>query len=177
MQFIQKMAFNNLKPHISDAIKESCYRSDVRLYNIANEVQKIAIFSLEQGVENSHDLSMIIDKTIKDSVELGCDLSVIAKGILIGTFRSSASKRSEAPQVMRVLINEILQYVSKYKGDMKETVEGIVGGSVNIATQFQLNLPQTVVTTREDLLTSAGSISPKLAEEIKEYLSSIDDQK
>jgi len=177
MQFIQNLVFNNLRPHISDAIKESCYRSDVRLYNIANEIQNIAIFSLQQGVENSQDLAIIIDKTIKDSVEVGCDLSVIVKGLLIGTFRSSASMRSEAPQVMKVLINTILQHVSKYKGDIKETVEGLVGGSVNVATQFKLNLPQMVVSTREDLLSSAGSISPKLADDVKELLSTIDDQK
>ena len=52
MAQFDKIVFKNLKPHIADAIKESCYRTDVRIYNIANDVHRTLTYSLEPGVEH-----------------------------------------------------------------------------------------------------------------------------
>jgi hypothetical protein len=175
MEPLTKISLKNIKPHIADAIKESCYRIDARLYNIANNVHNILTTSVEPGVEIAKDLSKIIDKTIKESIDLGCDLSVIVKGILIGTFRASPFIHQEAHKTIRILIEEILQPVFKYKGDIKQMVEGVLAGIVVIAREFKLNTQEALVVAKEDILSSAKAKDPKFADDIKEILPSLDD--
>jgi len=170
MRFSKDVKFKNLKPHIADAIKESCYRTDARFYNIANEVHNIVTFSLEPGVEIAEGLSKIIDKTIRESVALGCDLSIIVKGILIGTFRSTPSIAQEAHKTIRILITEILQSVFKYKGNLKETIDGILSAIIVAAHESKLNTQEAVVIVREDILSSAKEISPEFGDNVKEAL-------
>ena len=170
MQSFEKMNFKNLKPNIADAIKESCYTTDARLYNIANEVNNIETFSVEPGVEIAKGLTSIIDKTIKGAIELDCDLSVIVKGILLGAFRASPFMREEAHKTIRLLIKEILQSVSKYNGNVKQTSEGIFTGIVVIAREFKLNAQEVLIIAKEDTLSCAQGINPKFADDIKAVL-------
>jgi len=171
MPFSEQVKFNNLKPEISDAIKQSCTAFDARYYNIANQVHHIATFSPEPGVEMAKGLSKIIDQTIKDAVSLGCDLSVIGKGIMLGAFRSSPSIRQEAHKTVRLLIFEILESVLKYKGDVKEIIEGIMSAIIIMANEFKLNPAEAMVIAREDILSSTKSLDNKMVDEIKVILS------
>ncbi len=82
----------------------------------------------EPGVDTTEGLSKIIDKIIKDSVGLGCDLSVIVKGILLGAFRSRPFIAHEAHKTIHILVKEILQPIFKYKGDIKQGIEGVIRG-------------------------------------------------
>ena len=109
--FHQKTNFKDLKSQISNAIKESCYVTDARLFNIANQVHDIQTSNVEPGVDNALGLSKIIDKTIKESLALDCDLSVIVKGILLGAFRAGPSMPSEARNTICILIAQIFQAI------------------------------------------------------------------
>lgn len=175
MEYFKKTTFKNLKPHIAEAIKESCYYSDVRLYNIANEVHNIETFSFADEGELALDLSKIIDKTIKDSVGLGCDLSIIAKGIFLGAFRASPFIHQEAPMTIRLLINEILKPVFKYKGDAAETIKGVLSAIIIVAKEFNFNAQEALNGAREDILSTAKTLSPAFADDIKKALSNSDD--
>lgn len=175
MTLPQKMTFKNLKPAIADAIKESCYRTDARIYNIANEVHHIPTFSVQPGVEIADGLAKVIDKTVKDSVGIGCDMSVIVKGILLGAFRASPFIREEAHKTIRILIDEILQSIKKHNGDIKQAVEGILTAIVIIAREFKLNMQEALIITKEDILSSAQSKSPAFAEEVKAALPNLDE--
>jgi len=170
MEPSHKIVFKDLKPHIADAIKESCYKTDARLYNIANEVHHIGTFSVEPGVEIAEGLSKIIDKTIKDSLDLGCDLSVVVKGILLGAFRASPFLHQEAHKTIRILIKEILQPIAKYKGDVKPVIDGLLAAIVVIASEFKLNAQEALIIAEEDALSSAKEISSKLADDVKAAL-------
>jgi hypothetical protein len=175
MESSKKITFKGLKPNIVKAIKESCYRFDARLYNIANEVQNILTYSLESGVENTEGLLKIIDKTVKESVGVGCDLSVIAKGILVGTFRSCPSVFPEAQKTIHLLINELLQSVFTYKGDVKQTIEGLLTGIVIISNEYKFNVQEALMVAREEILSSAKALDPKFADDIKEVFPNLDD--
>ena len=175
MKYLPKITFKNLKPQIADAIKESCYRIDARFYNIANEVRNIVTNSIEPGVEIAKDLSKIIDKTIKDSVVVGCDLSVIVKGILLGAFRASPFMREEAHKTIRILIDEILRAVFECKGDIKQTVEGLLAGIVILSREFKLNTQEALIIAKEDILSSAKEIGPQFADDVKQVLPNLND--
>jgi len=175
MTLPQKMTFKNLKPAIADAIKESCYKTDARIYNIANEVRQIATFSVEPGVEIADGLAKIVDKTVKDAVGVGCDMSVIVKGILLGAFRASPFIREEAHKTIRILIDEILQSIKKHNGDVKQAVEGILTAIVIIAREFKLNMQEALIITKEDILSSAQSKGPEFADEVKAALPNLDE--
>jgi hypothetical protein len=175
MKSSSKMTFKNLKPHIADAIKASCYRTDARLYKIANEVHHILTYTVEPGVEIVEGLSKIIDKTIKESVAIGCDLSVIVKGILLGTFRSSPFIPQEAHKTIRILITEILKSVFKYKGDVKQLIEGVLAAIVIISKEFKLNEQEALIIIREDMVASASTLDAKFADDIKEGLPKFDE--
>ncbi len=68
MQSQKQITFSNLKPNISDAIKESCPTSDAVIYKIADEVSHIKTVTVEPGVEIAQGLAMIIDSTIRADV-------------------------------------------------------------------------------------------------------------
>ena len=172
MKPLPNIIFKNLKPQISDAIKESCYKIDARLYNIANEVHHIPTFSIEPGVEMAKDLSIIIDKTIKEAVGLDCDVSVVTKGILLGAFRASPFMAPEAHKTIRILIEEIIQPIFKYHGDIKQAVEGIIAAIVIIAMDFKLNTREALVVAQEDILSCVKTIDPKLSDNIKKIMES-----
>ena len=123
------MTYKNLKPQIANAIKESCRTMDMRVNNIANEVQNIPTFSVEPGVEIAQSLNKIIDQTIHDAVGLGCDLSIIVKGIMLGSFRSSPFMRQEAHKTIRILIKETLHASFKYDGDIIQAIDGYLSFS------------------------------------------------
>jgi hypothetical protein len=169
-----RMTFKDLKPRIADAIKESCYRTDLRIYNIANEVHGIRTTSVQPGVEIAEGLSKIIDKSIKNSVDIGCDLSVIIKGILLGAFRASPFIREEAHKTIHILIVEILHSVFKYKGDTKRAIEGILTAIVIIAREFKLNVQEALTVAKEDITSSTKETSPEFTESIKEALLHLD---
>jgi len=170
MELPHRIVFKDLKPRIADAIKESCYKTDARLYNIANEVHRIVTMSVEPGVEIAEGLTKIIDKTVKESISVGCDLSVIAKGILLGAFRASPFVAQEAHKTIRILIREVLQSVYKYKGDTKQAVEGLLAGIVIVAHEFKLNSHEALVVAQEDIFSCANQLSPQFAEQIKTFL-------
>jgi hypothetical protein len=174
MEPFEKMAFKDLKPHITEAIKQSCYRTEARLYNIANGVNEIPTFSVEPGVEIVLDLSKIIDKTIEDSIKVDCDLSVISQGILLGAFRSSPFVRAESQKTIRILVDRILHPVFKYKGDLKMVIEGLLSAILVIAMEFKLNPHESVNWVKEDILISAKGIDSKFSNDIKEILSTLD---
>ena len=175
MESSQKISFNKLKSHIIDAIKESCYRFDGRLYNVANQINKIQVSRVEAGFDTMQDLSKIIDKTIKDSVVMGCDLSVIIKGIFLGAFRSSPFKPKEEQKIIHALVAEILPPIFKYKGDVKQTIEGLFAAVVIISYEYNLNAQETLVVTKEEVLLSAKGINPAFTDHIKEVLPKSDD--
>jgi hypothetical protein len=175
MSFSSKIIYKDLKPHISDAIKESCYKTEARIYNIANEVHHILTYSVQPGVEIADGLTKIIDQTIKESIGLGCDLSVIVKGILLGAFRASPFMREEAHKTIGILIKEILSPVFKYKGDVKKTVEGILTAIVIIAREFKLNIQEALVIAKEDIQSAAQSKSPEFADEVKAVLPNLNE--
>ena len=166
--------FKDLKVHIAEAIKGSCYRTDARIYNIANDVPLITTFCVEKGVEAAEGLTKIIDKTIKESVILDCDLSVIVKGILIGTFRSTPFERDEAFLIIQVPIKEILQAVYKYKGNVKQVTEGIMAAIVVLSREFKLDVIKMLSSAKEDTLTFANTLNSEFADAIKEALPKTD---
>ena len=170
MEPFEKRAFSNLKGNIADAIKESCYRIDARIYNIANDVHRIVTFSVEPGVEIVQDLTKIIDRTINDSIVIGCDLSVIVKGLMLGIFRASPFVRAEAHKTIRLLVVEILQPVLKYKGDLNEAIGGILTAIVIIAFEFKLNTQEALSVAKEDILLHAREQSPQSADLITEII-------
>jgi len=170
-----KPTFKDLKGHVANAIKESCYRTDARLYNIANQVHLIHTFSVEPGVELVEGLTKIIDKTIKESLALDCDLSVIVKGILLGAFRANPSIPQEAHKSIRLLVHEIIQPIFKYKGDIHQMIEGIWAAIIIIADEFKLNKIEALNIVREDILSSANALNSKFADDIKEALPNSDD--
>ena len=144
MPRFEKTSYTNLKPQIADAIKESCYKTDARLYNVANEVHNIETFSVEPGVEVAEGLSKIIDKTIKESIDVGCDISVITKGILLGAFRAGPFMRDEAHKTIRILIEEIFKFTHKYNGDTKQAIEGLLAGIVILSKEYKLNVQEAL---------------------------------
>lgn len=174
MEPFGKLPFNDLKPHIAEAIKESCYKTETRLYNIANEVPNIQTFSVEPGVEIVLDLVRIIDKTIEDSVAVGCDLSVITKGLLLGAFRASPFVRAESHKTIRLLIDKILQSTYKHKGDVEQVIVGIIAAIMTVSVEFKFYTREALVSAREDILICAQSIDPKFNADIKEILSKLD---
>jgi len=150
MQSEEQILFNNLKPNISVAIKETCTSQDEIVYQIADEVEHMQTVSVEPGVEKARNLSMIIDASIKDSVRLGCNLSIIAQGILIGAFRSR-SMQEEAHKTIRLLVKEIIRAVLNRKGDTKKAVDGLLDGIVIIAKEHKLNVDEAVIIVNESL--------------------------
>jgi len=175
MENFQSMTFSNLKPLIADAIKESCYRLDARLYNIANEVHQIETYSIKPGIDVGYGLSKIFDQTVKDSIGVGCDLSVIVKGLLLGAFRASPFVRQEAHKTICVLSDQILKVTFKYKGDVKPTIEGILSAVIILAKEFKLNSFEASIMAKENILSSAKAIDLKLANEIVKLLLHSDD--
>jgi len=150
MQSQEKMVFNNLKPNISVAIKEICTAEDEVIFQIADEVEHFNTAAVEPGVEIARSLSMIIDASIKDSIRVGCNLSIISQGILIGAFRSR-SMQEEAHKTIRLLIQEIVRAVLKYKGDIKKAVDGLLDGIVIISKEHKLNVDEAVIIVNESL--------------------------
>jgi len=150
MQSQNQIIFSNLKPNISVAIKETCTSDDEIIYKIADQVEQINTVTVEPGVEIARNLSVIIDASIKDSIRLGCNLSVISQGILIGAFRSR-SMQQEAHKTIRLLIQEIVRPVLNYKGDTKKAVDGLLDGIVVIAKEHQLNVDEAVIIVNESL--------------------------
>ena len=169
------MILNNLKAHISEGIKESCYKSDARLYKIANEVQNIGTFSYTPGVDVLDGLIKIVDKTIKEAQGIGCDLSVIIKGILIGSFRSVPFSAASAYDTLRILIKEVIQPVYKHKVDVKQAVEGLLAGIIIIANEHGLNIKEALTFAQEDILISANAIDAKFADDIKGAFPNLDE--
>jgi len=150
MQSQEQMVFSNLKPNISVAIKETCASEDEVIYKIADEVEHIHTVSVEPGVEIARNLSMIIDASIKDSIRLGCNLSAIAQGMLIGAFRSR-SMQLEAHKTIRLLVQEIVGSVLNHKGDIKRAVDGLLDGIVVISKEHKLNVDEAVIIINESL--------------------------
>jgi hypothetical protein len=150
MQTQGQILFSNLKPNISVAIKETCTSEDEIIYKIADEVEHINTVTVEPGVEIARNLSVIIDTSIKDSIRIGCNLSVIAQGILIGAFRSR-SVQLEAHKTIRLLIQEIVGAVLNHKGDIKKAVVGLLDGIVVIAKEHKLNVDEAVIIVNESL--------------------------
>jgi hypothetical protein len=146
----ERILFRNLKPNISVAIKETCASDDEITYKIADAVEHINTMSVEPGVEIAKSLSLIIDTSIKDAVRLGCNLSIIAQGILIGAFRSR-SMQLEAHKTIHLLVQEIISAVFKHKGDLKKAVDGLLDGIVIIAKEHQLNVDEAVIIVNESL--------------------------
>jgi len=169
MKMNSELKFKELKGHIAGAIKESCHTTDVILYRIANEVHHIDTYSVEPGVEIAQGLTRIIEGTIKDSVALGCDLSRVVKGILVGAFRSSQSMRLEAHKTIRLLVHEVLKPTFKYHGSPKQMIEGIMSGIMIISKEYGLNVEEAMVVAKENILSSAKSIDPQFEEEIKKH--------
>jgi len=150
MESSPKAIFKDLQPNIADAIKESCSTSDAIVLKIVDEVNRIKTVGVEPGVEIAQGLSMIINTTIKSSVRLGCDLSVIAQGIMIGAFRSRLIQL-EAHKTIRLLVREIIGAVSNCKGDLKKTVDGLLAGITVIAREHKLNEQEALVVAKEDI--------------------------
>jgi hypothetical protein len=150
MQSQDQIVINNLKSNISIAIKETCTTEDEVIYKIADQVDHINTMTVEPGVEIAKSLSTIIDASIKDAIRLGCDLSFIAKGILIGSFRSR-SMQLEAHKTIRLLIQEIVGAVLKYKGNTKKTVDGLLDGIVVVSKEHELNVDEAVIIVNECL--------------------------
>jgi len=146
----KQMTFSHLKSNISEAIKESCLTSDEIIHKVADEIYHIKTVTVEPGVEIAQGLSIIIDTAVKDSVRLGCDLSVIAQGILVGAFRSR-SIQLEAHKTIRLLVQEIVRVVLKYKGDIKSTTEGLLAGITAIAKEHKLNTQEALIVAKEDI--------------------------
>lgn len=166
MESQKQITFSNLKPNISDAIKESCPTTDAVAYKIADKIAQIKTVTIEPGVEIAQGLSMIIDTVIRSSVCLGCDLSVIARGILIGAFRSR-SIQLEAHKTIRLLVQEIIQAVFYYKGDIKRAVDGLLAGSVVIAREHKLNEQESLIITAENILNFSKAANSQFAQDIK----------
>lgn len=164
MQSQKEITYSNLKPNISNAIKESCPTADAVIYKIADEVHQIHTMSVEPGVEIAKDLSILIDTTIKGAVNLGGDLSVIIKGILVGAFRSNRSIRQEAHKTMGLLVEETLQSIYKYKGNVSQVIEGFLAGAVIVAKEQNLNVREALIVTVESMILSAKKIGPQFAE-------------
>jgi len=150
VQSEEQILFRNLKPNISVAIKETCTSGDEIIYKIADQVGSISTMSIEPGVEIAQNLSAIIDTSIKDSIRLGCNLSIIAQGVLIGAFRSR-SMQQEAHKTIRLLIQEIVGAVLKYKGDTKKAVDGLLDGIVVVSREHKLNVDEAVIIVNESL--------------------------
>jgi hypothetical protein len=150
MQSQEQILFSNLKSNISVAIKETCTSEDEIINKIADKVVHISTVTVEPGVEITRNLSVIIDASIKDSIRLGCNLSVIAQGILIGAFRSR-SMQLEAHKTIRLLIQEIVGSVLNHDGDIKKAVVGLLDGIVVIAKEHNLNVDEAVIIVNESL--------------------------
>lgn len=166
MQSQEQITFSNLKPNIADAIKESCPTADAIIYKIADELGHIKTVTVEPGVEIAQGLSMIIDTTIRSSVCLGCDLSIITQGILVGSFRSR-SILLEAHKTIHLLIQEIIQAVFYYKGDIKKTVDGLLTGIVAIAKEHKLNEQEALIIATENILIYSKTTNSQFAQDIK----------
>lgn len=150
MQSKEQMVFKNLKPNISVAIKESCTTEDEVVYKIADQVEHINTETVEPGLEIVMNLSTIIDKSIKDAIRLGCDLSIISQGILIGAFRSR-SIQLEAHKTIRMLVQEIVGAAFNHKGNLKRAVDGLLDGIVIVSKEHQLNVDTAVIVVNESL--------------------------
>jgi hypothetical protein len=146
----EKILFSNLKPNISVAIKETCSANDEIIFQIANQVEHINTVTVEPGVEIAQNLSDIIDASIKDSIRVGCNLSIIAEGILIGAFRSR-SMQEEAHKTIRLLVQEIIGCVFKYKGNLKTAVDGLLEGIVIVSKEHKLNVDEAIIIVNESL--------------------------
>jgi len=183
----KKTSIRILKAHIVDAIKESCYTTDLRLYNIANEVFQIptssygladdmvdsyTIGSSNPGIVN--DLLKIISQTVQNAIAVDCDLSVIIKGLFLGAFRARVFVKEGAHKDTRIMIRETLQTVFKYKGDEKQMVEGLLAAFYTIAKEFKLETHEFLILIQEDILSIAESINPKFAEDIKGIFPNLD---
>jgi hypothetical protein len=161
-----QMTFNNLKPNISNAIKESCPTTDGVIYKIADGISQIRTVSIEPGVEIAQGLSMLIDTIIRSSVCLGCDIAIIVKGILVGSFRSR-NVELEAHKTIHLLIQEIMQAVFCYNADVKQMVNGILSGIVAVAQEHKLNAEEALLIAKENILVYANAENSKFAKAIK----------
>jgi len=170
-----QMVFKNLKPQIADAIKESCYTSEVRLYNIAHAVNDIKTFGFVYGAESVQDFSKIVDQTINASVGVGCDLSVVVKGIFLGAFRASPFDRSQTDKTFRLLIGTILEPIFRYNGDILQTIGGILSASLMISKEYKLNSVEFQEIAKKEIIFSAQALNAKFAEDIKGSLLNSDD--
>jgi hypothetical protein len=175
MDIPSKIKFKDLKAQVARAIKESCYRTDARLYNVANQVNSITTYALDAGNETVEGLTKIVDKTIKESVALDCDLSVIVKGILLGSFRSNPSIPEQSREIIHILIKEILQPVYKYKGDIKEAIEGILAATVILAGEYKFDQKKNLDIVRENISAVSKALDPVFADEINKFLPQSDD--
>jgi hypothetical protein len=161
-----KISFNNLKPNIAKAIKESCPTADGIIYKIADQTYQIKTKGVEPGVEIAEGLSTVIDATIKSAVGLGCDLAVITEGILIGSFRSR-SVELEAHKTIRLLIHEIIQAVFDSKGDIKKAIKGILDGIAAAAEEHKLNRQEASRIAVENILLYSKETNPQFVQDIK----------
>jgi hypothetical protein len=161
------IVFNDLKPHITGALKESCQITDAIIHKIADEIHHIETTTVEPGVEMAQGLSKIIDTIIKDSVRLGGDLSIVAKGILIGAFRSNRYMKIEAHKTIHLILQEIVRSVLNCKGDIYRAVDGLLAGIVAIAKEHNLNVQEALIVGTEDILFSIKEIDAKYVNDIK----------
>jgi len=175
-----RIIFKDLKPNIANAIKESCIRTEVRIYNIANDVQNTMTmrsmdnYSLATGSDTTQDLAKIIDRTVKDSVGVGCDLSVIVKGLMLGAFRAWPFIREDALKIIKVVIKDIVQTIFNHKGNIKEMIEGLLTAVVMIAMEFKLNVQETLTFAKGYILIAAKEVDLKYSEEITQALPNLD---
>jgi hypothetical protein len=150
MQSKEQIVFSNLKPNISVAIKESCTTEDEIIYKIADQVEHINTETVEPGLEIVMNLSTIINTSIKDAIRLGCDLSIISQGIMIGAFRSRPIQL-EAHKTIRLLVQEIVGAVFIHKGNIKKAVDGLLDGIVIVSKEHKLNVDEAVIIVNESL--------------------------
>ncbi len=150
MQSKKQIVFSNLRPNISVAIKESCTTEDEVVFKIANQVEQINTESVEPGLEIVMNLSTIIDTSVKDAVRLGCNLSFISQGIVIGAFRSGPIQL-EADKTIRLLVQEIVGAVFNHNGNIKRAVDGLLDGIAIVSKEHNLNVDEAVIIVNECL--------------------------
>jgi len=161
---------NNLKAHLALGIKESCITTDLRIYNVANGIHDIIILNRLHGDAVRDALPKIFDKSIKESIDLGCDLSIIVKGLMLGAFRGSPFVRDDANKKLQTLIELNLRNVLLHKGEIKDAVQGILAATLIISNQFKLDAHQGLTKAKEVIIAFVQKEDPKILDKIKESL-------
>jgi len=161
---------NHLIDNITRAISGTCEESAV-IMKVIDYVNSTARESIEPGVEIVDSLSQIFRDTIAHALELNCDLTVIVKGLIIGTFRSSDDIKLEAHKTIEHMTRLVVEIIYELRGNTGAAIRGMLEGVAEGALEERLNLETALNEAARDAVGIAVKLSKEYGSAVRQAAS------